>query len=182
MAKCGNGPAPPTIPIPASRPLKARPRNITASSWSARSCCAAAQAPRRPAMCGPLIGTSSRRRRAGSSLESAWRRTVDGLAAGLAMTPKEIPCKYFYDAAGSRLFERICELPEYYQTRTEMALLRRHAVEIATLMGDNVELLEFGAGSLRKVRILLDAAQNISAYTPLDISGDYLGEGMRSLA
>lgn len=104
------------------------------------------------------------------------------LAAGLAKTPKEIACKYFYDAAGSLLFEQICELPEYYQTRTEMALLERHAGEIAALMGENVEILEFGAGSSRKVRILLDSIQTISAYTPLDISGDYLGEVVRALA
>src|SRR5215471_8188019 len=104
------------------------------------------------------------------------------LAAGLARTPKEIACKYFYDAAGSSLFEQICELPEYYQTRTEMMLLGRHAAEIAALMGDNVELVELGAGSLRKVRILLEAACNISAYTPLDISGDYLREVVRALA
>lgn len=104
------------------------------------------------------------------------------LAAGLSQSPKQIPCKYFYDAAGSRLFEQICELPEYYQTRTEMALLTHHAGEITALMGDNVEILEFGAGSLRKVRILLDAGPNITAYTPLDISGDYLGEVARTLA
>jgi L-histidine Nalpha-methyltransferase len=104
------------------------------------------------------------------------------LIAGLAATPKEISCKYFYDAAGSRLFDRICELPEYYQTRTEMALLTRHADEIAALMGENVEIVEFGAGSLRKVRILLDAGKNIGAYTPLDISGDYLRDVVRQLA
>ncbi len=103
------------------------------------------------------------------------------LAAGLARTPKEIACKYFYDAAGSRLFEQICELPEYYQTRTEAMLLGRHAEEIAALMGENVELVEFGAGSLRKVRLLLDGVPNISAYTPLDISGEYLGEVVRAL-
>jgi len=107
---------------------------------------------------------------------------ADNLAAGLGRSPKEIPCKYFYDAAGSRLFDQICELPEYYQTRTEIALLTRHAGEIASLMGANVEVLEFGAGSLRKMRILLDANPNITAYTPLDISGDYLGEVVRALA
>jgi dimethylhistidine N-methyltransferase len=107
---------------------------------------------------------------------------ADNLVMGLARTPKEIACKYFYDAAGSRLFEQICELPEYYQTRTEVRLLGRHAVEIAALMGENVELVEFGAGSLRKVRILLDGVPNISAYTPLDISGEYLGEVVRTLA
>lgn len=104
------------------------------------------------------------------------------LVAGLGKAPKEIACKYFYDAAGSHLFEQICALPEYYQTRTEMALLSRHVGEIAALMGKNVEIVEFGAGSLRKVRILLDAVPGIHAYTPLDISGDYLGDVVRQLA
>src|ERR1700690_40368 len=88
------------------------------------------------------------------------------LLTGLGKTSKEIACKYFYDEAGSRLFDAICELPEYYQTRTEIALLRRHAGEIAGLMGPNLEILEFGAGSLRKVRILLNAAHAPRAYTP----------------
>jgi len=104
-----------------------------------------------------------------------------GLCAGLAHAPKRIACKYFYDAEGSRLFDTICELPEYYQTRTETALLTRHAGEIAALMGARAEIVEFGAGSLRKVRILLDAAAP-SAYMPLDISGDYLGQVVRELA
>ncbi len=107
---------------------------------------------------------------------------ADHLLAGLAKTPKEIACKYFYDQAGSRLFDQICELPEYYQTRTETMLLKRHAGEIAALMGQGVEIVEFGAGSLRKVRILLDALRTPRAYTPLDISGDYLAEVVRSLA
>ncbi|HSS15049.1 MAG TPA: L-histidine N(alpha)-methyltransferase [Rhizomicrobium sp.] len=107
---------------------------------------------------------------------------ADNLIAGLVKMPKEIACKYFYDAVGSHLFEQICALPEYYQTRTEMALLARHAGEIAALMGENVEIVEFGAGSLRKVRILLDAIPNIHAYTPLDISGDYLRDVVRQLA
>ena len=107
---------------------------------------------------------------------------ADGLLAGLAKAPKEIACKYFYDQAGSRLFDAICELPEYYQTRTETMLLTRHAREIAALMGDGVEIVEFGAGSLRKVRILLDALHAPRAYTPLDISGDYLADVVRSLA
>jgi dimethylhistidine N-methyltransferase len=106
---------------------------------------------------------------------------ADSLLAGLRKNPKEIACKYFYDAAGSKLFDRICELPEYYQTRTETALLTRHAPEIAALMGERVEIVEFGAGSLRKVRILLDAASP-AAYTPLDISGEYLSDVVRRLA
>jgi len=107
---------------------------------------------------------------------------ADHLLAGLAKSPKEIACKFFYDQAGSRLFDRICELPEYYQTRTETMLLTRHAREIAALIGDGVEIVEFGAGSLRKVRILLDALHAPRAYTPLDISGDYLAEVVHSLA
>jgi dimethylhistidine N-methyltransferase len=103
------------------------------------------------------------------------------LLDGLRKSPKEISCKYFYDDAGSRLFDRICELPEYYQTRTETELLHKHADEIAALMGENAEIVEFGAGSLRKVRILLEAAKP-SAYTPLDISGDYLQGVVQSLS
>lgn len=106
---------------------------------------------------------------------------ADYLLTGLRKNPREIACKYFYDAAGSRLFDQICELPEYYQTRTETMLLTRHAGEIAALMGDGVEIVEFGAGSLRKVRILLDAAK-AGAYTPLDISGAYLSDVVRQLA
>lgn len=105
---------------------------------------------------------------------------ADALLAGLARTPKEIPCKYFYDEAGSRLFDSICELPEYYQTRTEIGLLARHAEEIAALMGPDPEIVEFGAGALSKIRLLLDAAQ-VRAYTPLDISADYLARVVRSL-
>ncbi len=105
----------------------------------------------------------------------------DSLAAGLAKTPKEIPCKYFYDQDGSQLFEQICALPEYYQTRTETMLLERHAGEIAQLMGDGVEVLEFGAGALKKVRILLNTGV-VQAYSPLDISGDYLRDVVSKLA
>jgi len=107
---------------------------------------------------------------------------ADSLMAGLAKSPKELACKYFYDEAGSRLFDQICDLPEYYQTRTETALLTHYAPEIAALMGPGMEIVEFGAGSLRKVRILLEAAQDLRAYTPLDISGGYLGDVVRALA
>lgn len=106
---------------------------------------------------------------------------AQALVAGLARSPKQISAKYFYDAAGSQLFDQICELPEYYQTRTETMLLKRHAGEIVALMGPGVEIVEFGAGSLRKVRILLEAAQP-RAYLPLDISGDYLRHVVRDLA
>jgi dimethylhistidine N-methyltransferase len=93
---------------------------------------------------------------------------------GMGAIPKRVPCKYFYDAKGSALFDKICELPEYYQTRTELALLANSADEMAQAMGANVELIEFGAGALTKVRLLLDALEQPLAYIPIDISGDYL--------
>jgi dimethylhistidine N-methyltransferase len=99
---------------------------------------------------------------------------AEALISGLRREPKELPCKYFYDAAGSELFDRICELPEYYPTRTETALLKQHAAEFAALMGKNVDLIEFGAGSLQKVGYLLGALDSPNAYMPIDISGDYL--------
>ena len=71
---------------------------------------------------------------------------------GLRATPKRIPAKYFYDAAGSQLFERITELPEYYPTRCELGILRDHAAEIADLIPEDAALVEFGSGSTRKVR------------------------------
>jgi dimethylhistidine N-methyltransferase len=103
------------------------------------------------------------------------------LIDGLSRNPKDIPCKYFYDAEGSRLFDAICELPEYYQTRTETAMLQAHAGEIAALMGADAEIVEFGAGSLKKVRLLLDVARP-RGYTPIDISGDYLMTVTQTLA
>ena len=105
-----------------------------------------------------------------------------GLSEGLRRAQKEIPCKYFYDAEGSALFDAICALPEYYQTRTEVALLRRHAAEIAGLIGSEAEIVEFGAGSARKVRILLDALESPHGYSPIDISGAYLRGVVQRLA
>jgi dimethylhistidine N-methyltransferase len=107
---------------------------------------------------------------------------LDDLLEGLGATPKNVPCKYFYDAEGSRLFEAICDLPDYYQTRTDTALLAAHANEIAGLAGEAVEIVEFGAGALRKVRILLEALKQPAAYTPIDISGAYLARVTARLA
>jgi dimethylhistidine N-methyltransferase len=103
------------------------------------------------------------------------------LLHGLSRPQKEIPCKYFYDEEGSRLFDAICELPEYYQTRTETALLARHAPEIARRIGPQSEIVEFGAGALKKIRLLLDVVRP-RGYTPIDISGDYLMGVTRTLA
>jgi L-histidine Nalpha-methyltransferase len=99
---------------------------------------------------------------------------TEALLDGLFRTPKRIPAKFFYDAAGSALFEEITALPEYYPTRTELSILTAHAAEMAALIGPDVELVEFGAGALRKVRLLLDKLASPRAYLPIDISGDYL--------
>lgn len=96
------------------------------------------------------------------------------LAAALAERPHRISPKYFYDVRGSQLFDRICELPEYYPTRTEVAILSAHAREISACMGPRAEIVEFGAGSLRKVRLLLDALDRPARYLPIDISGEHL--------
>ena len=90
--------------------------------------------------------------------------------AGLTSHPKRLPPKYFYDAEGSRLFERITELPEYYPTRCEIKILRDHAADIAQLIPQGAALIEFGSGSSKKARIVLGAAANrLSAYVPVDI-------------
>jgi dimethylhistidine N-methyltransferase len=96
--------------------------------------------------------------------------------AGLSVRPKRLPPKYFYDEAGSQLFEQITALPEYYPTRTELAILREHAADIAGVLGPKTALIEFGSGSTRKVRILLEAAPGIEAYVPVDISAEMLSQ------
>ena len=96
------------------------------------------------------------------------------ILAGLSATPKHAPAKYFYDAAGSLLFERITELPEYYPTRSEMQILRDHAADIAKLIPAGAALVEFGSGSSKKARILLRAAPKLAAYVPVDICGEMI--------
>ena len=94
--------------------------------------------------------------------------------AGLSATPKRLPAKYFYDGAGSLLFERITELPEYYPTRCEMRILRDHARDIAKLVPEGAALVEFGSGSSKKARILLRALRPLAAYVPVDICGEMI--------
>ena len=96
------------------------------------------------------------------------------MQTALSQSPKSISPKYFYDQAGSALFDRICELPEYYPTRTELALLQSCAAELAQCMGEHADIIEFGAGSLQKIRLLLTAAQQPVRYVPMDISGAHL--------
>ena len=106
-------------------------------------------------------------------LKPAQESFREAVLAGLSRERKAIPCKFLYDARGSALFERICELPEYYPTRTERRILSRRASEIAELAGPRAQLVEFGSGSSSKTRILLDALQP-SCYVPIDISRDQL--------
>ena len=89
---------------------------------------------------------------------------------GLRATPRTLPCKYFYDAAGSSLFENICTLSEYYLTRAELEIMRHFSQEIAACLGQAVLLIEFGSGSGQKTKLLLNALQDPVAYVPIDIS------------
>jgi L-histidine Nalpha-methyltransferase len=100
---------------------------------------------------------------------------------GLSGEPKSIPPKYFYDSRGSMLFEKICKLPEYYATRTEINILKSHAGEIAKLIGANCFLIELGSGNSTKVRLLLDILRP-ATYMPIDISKDHLLECASELA
>lgn len=104
------------------------------------------------------------------------------VVAGLSQAPKTLPCKYFYDERGSRLFEEICATPEYYPTSTEIDILRTNAPEIAALIGSGAHLVELGSGASIKVRLLLDAAPNLATYIPVDISGAYLTKIAASVA
>ncbi len=108
----------------------------------------------------------------------------DVVAEGLSQPQKCLPCRFFYDEAGSALFEQICELPEYYLTRTEQAILERSAGEMAEAMGGEVALVELGSGSSRKTRLLLDAVlrrQRTLRYFPIDISRDFLRASAEAL-
>jgi dimethylhistidine N-methyltransferase len=106
----------------------------------------------------------------------------DAVLAGLDRTPKELPCKLFYDTRGSELFEQICEAAEYYLTRTEIAILESRAGEIAEHIGPHCRLIELGSGASRKVRTLLGALDRPAAYVPLDISRERLREAADGLA
>jgi L-histidine Nalpha-methyltransferase len=101
--------------------------------------------------------------------------------AGLSAQPKSLPPKYFYDLAGSALFERITQLPEYYPTRCEIGILQDNAPAIASMFPPGCALIEFGSGSSRKARILLSAAATVEAYVPVDISGDFLQQDLAQL-
>jgi L-histidine N-alpha-methyltransferase len=100
---------------------------------------------------------------------------------GLSQARKTIPARYLYDRRGSELFEEITRLPEYYPTRTETALLERHAGDLARLAGGGRPLVEFGAGSATKTPMLLSET-GAPIYVPIDISGDFLDQSVARLA
>lgn len=101
---------------------------------------------------------------------------------GLARPQKSLPCKLFYDERGSRLYEEITRLPEYYLTRTEISIMREQMDEIAALLGRRVLMVEYGSGTSEKTRIVLRALEDPAAYMPLDISKDHLLEAAAAVA
>ena len=101
---------------------------------------------------------------------------------GLSLPQKALPSKFFYDEAGSALFDEICQLEEYYPTRTEIGILRAQADEIAALAGPRRQLVEFGSGSSVKSRILLETLDDLAAYLPIDISREHLLRSATDLA
>ena len=114
-----------------------------------------------------------------ASLEESFREAV---LTGFSTTPKSVPSKWIYDERGSRLFEAVCKAPEYYPTRTEMALLRTYADEIAALAGPDCALIEFGSGASHKALLLLDALTRPTVYAPVDIDGETLRRTAESIA
>lgn len=101
---------------------------------------------------------------------------------GLQAQPKQLSPVWFYDATGSALFDAICELPEYYITRTELQIMREHAREMAALIGQHAAIIEFGSGSSLKTRLLLDELRQPAAYVPVDISREHLLQTAQHLA
>jgi len=106
----------------------------------------------------------------------------EAVLEGLQKPQKKIPSKFLYDDRGSKLFDRICEQEEYYPTRTEMNIMRAHAGEMADKIGPRARLVEYGSGSSRKIRILLDHLDDPVVYVPIDISGEHLVDAAEALA
>jgi dimethylhistidine N-methyltransferase len=111
-----------------------------------------------------------------SELPPAGSDFLADLIAGLSGNPRTLPCKYFYDERGAALFQKICELPEYYITRTEIDILDRNRAEIASHLGANIELIGLGTGAGTKTRILIETLESPTVYIPVDISEKQLHE------
>ena len=106
---------------------------------------------------------------------------ITEILAGLKQPEKMISPKYFYDEAGSQLFDQITALPEYYPTETELGIMRDNIAEIAELIGPQASLIEYGSGSSRKTRILLEHLVDQAVYVPVDISEDHLLASARQI-
>lgn len=115
-------------------------------------------------------------------LEPATEDFLKETLAGLSATPRTLPTKFFYDERGSDLFQEICELPEYYVTRTETEILRRDMPEMAASIGEGAEVVGFGTGAGIKTRMLLEQLENPIAYVPVDISKQRLTDSAEALA
>ncbi|MDB6064116.1 MAG: Methyltransferase [Pedosphaera sp.] len=107
---------------------------------------------------------------------------LQDVLTGLSLASKRLPCKYFYDETGANLFERICELEEYYPTRTEAGILRRNIREMSALPGPEASVLELGSGSSTKTRLLLDHLERPSRYIPVDVAREQLLESSACLS
>jgi dimethylhistidine N-methyltransferase len=130
-----------------------------------------------------LLGESASPKRALRAQEALTESDfAAALLAGLARHPRSVPCRFFYDARGSELFEEITKLTEYYPTRTETALLETYGEEIAALAGQGRVLVEFGSGSSRKTSLLLSALGQVPAYIPIDIAAESLEEAAEWLS
>ncbi|REL38464.1 L-histidine N(alpha)-methyltransferase [Rhodohalobacter sp. SW132] len=107
---------------------------------------------------------------------SAENSLYQDVITGLSKQQKELPSKYFYDQEGSRLFEQICDVPEYYPTDCEIEIMDNYADEISEAIGSHAQLVELGSGSSRKTRILLDHLTEPAMYVPVDISAEFLNQ------
>jgi dimethylhistidine N-methyltransferase len=106
---------------------------------------------------------------------------LDEVINGLNQEQKQLPSKLFYDEKGSALFNEICELEEYYPTRTEMQIMQDNIEEIGSLLGEGTLLIEFGSGSSTKIRLLLEHIPGLAGYVPIDISAEHLIQSAESL-
>jgi dimethylhistidine N-methyltransferase len=113
--------------------------------------------------------------------ETALQTMLTDVVNGLSQGRKTLPSKYFYDERGSKLFDDICELDEYYVTRTESALMQEQVGDIADVVGPDALVVEYGSGSSLKTRLLLRNLIQPAGYVPIDISGDYLSQVGHSL-
>lgn len=118
---------------------------------------------------------------AGAANDSRTAEFAEAVLNGLAHERRSIPSRFLYDEIGSALFEDITKLDEYYPTRTEIALLQAHGTEIAECVGPVETLVEFGSGSSRKTRLLIEALNGLTIYVPIDVSETFLAEAAQRL-